>query len=228
MKINRLSLIEGSKKATGLAVVIDVFRAFTTAAYAVANGATKVIPVGELDEAFRLHELHPGSVLMGERGGKKIPGFDYGNSPYEIKDVDFTGRTVIQTTSAGTQGMVNARGADEIIAGSFVMADAIAGYIKEKNPATVSLVAMGSEGVVKAPEDEALAEYLEARLKGEEPDFQAMKKHIRSHPQGAKFFDPKQPTFVEGDFHCAMDINRFSFCLRVEKGDPPYLARVYR
>jgi 2-phosphosulfolactate phosphatase len=225
LEIIRLSLVEGSKKARGLTVVIDVFRAFTTAAYVMANGAERIHPVGSLEEAFRLRELHPGWVLMGERGGKKVPGFDYGNSPYEVSGVDFTGRTVVQTTSAGTQGIVNARSADEILLGSFVMADAVVEYIKTKNPETVSLVAMGWGGRVKSPEDESLAEYIEKRLSGLEPDFASMKQRIREHPQGAKFFDPEQPDFMEGDFHCAMDLNRFAFCLRVVPGDPPSVEK---
>ena len=225
MEILRLSLVEGSKEARGLTVVIDVFRAFTTAAYVMANGAERIHPVGSLEEAFRLRELHPDWVLMGEREGKKVPGFDYGNSPYEVSGVDFTGRTVVQTTSAGTQGIVNAVGAEEILLGSFVMADAIVEYIKRKNSETVSLVAMGWGGRVKSPEDESLAEYIEKRLSGLEPDFASMKQRIREHPQGAKFFDPEQPEFVEGDFHCAMDLNRFGFCLRVVPGDPPSVEK---
>lgn len=225
MEILRLSLVEGSKKARGLTVIIDVFRAFTTAAYVMANGAERIHPVGSLEEAFRLRELHPDWVLMGERGGKRVPGFDYGNSPYEVSHVDFTGRTVVQTTSAGTQGIVNAVGADEILLGSFVTADAVVEYIKSRNPETVSLVAMGWGGRVKSPEDEGFAEYVEMKLGGLEPDFESMKKRIREHPQGEKFFDPEQPEFVEGDFHCAMDLNRFGFCLRVVPGDPPSVEK---
>lgn len=225
MEILRLSLVEGSKEARGLTVVIDVFRAFSTAAYVMANGAERIHPVGSLEEAFRLRELHPDWLLMGERGGRKVPGFDYGNSPYEVSGVDFTGRMVVQTTSAGTQGIVNAVGAEEILLGSFVMADAIIEYITRKNPEIVSLVAMGWGGRVKSPEDESLAEYIEKRLSGLEPDFASMKQRIREHPQGAKFFDPEQPEFVEGDFHCAMDLNRFSFCLRLVRGDPPYMEK---
>ena len=225
MEVLRLSLVEGSKKARGLTVVIDVFRAFTTAAFVMANGATRIHPVGSLEEAFRLRELHPGWILMGEREGKKVPGFDYGNSPYEVSRVDFTGRTVVQTTSSGTQGIVIASGADEILLGSFVMADAIVDYIHRKNPETVSLVAMGWGGRVKSPEDESLAEYIEERLNGLEPDFASIKQRIRVHPQGAKFFDPGQPEFVEGDFHLAMALNRFGFCLRVVPGEPPSVEK---
>ena len=206
-------------------MVIDVFRAFTTDAYIMANGAERIYPVATIEEAFELKKQHPAWILIGEREGRQVSGFDYGNSPYDVKDIDFTGFTVIQTTSAGTQGLFNAYGADEILPGSFVMAEAIIDYIKARNPETVSLVAMGWGGKEIAPEDESLAEYIELRLLGREPDFPSMKARIRSHPQGAKFFDPAQPLFKEGDFHCAMDLNRFSFCLRLVKAEQPYIVK---
>ena len=228
MEVKRLSLIEGARQAEGLSVIIDVFRAFTTAAYVFANGAKRIHPVATLEEAFALRELHPDWILMGERGGKPVPGFDYGNSPSQVKGVDFTGRVVVQSTSAGTQGIVSASGADEILPGSFVMADAIVEYIQRWRPEVLSLVAMGWNGVEKSPEDELLAEYIETKLKGGEPDFQAYVQQIRSHPQGAKFFDPSRPEFSEEDFYCAMDLNRFSFCLKVVPGSPLTIVRCDR
>ena len=225
MDIRRLSLVEGAAQARGLAVIIDVFRAFTTAAYVMANGAKRIIPVGTVEEAFELKCTNQGVVLMGERGGKQVQGFDYGNSPHEIRDVDFTGVTVVQTTSAGTRGLMLAGNADEVLPGSFVMADAITEYIRKKSPQVVSLVAMGWGGAEKSPEDELLAEYIEMRLNGEEPEFDAMKYKIRRHPQGAKFFDKTQEMFVEGDFHAAMDINKFNFCLRLVLGKPSYMVK---
>lgn len=225
VKIKRLSLVEGARQATGLAVIIDVFRAFTTDAYIMANGAERIYPVATVEEAFKLKERHPDWILIGEREGKQVPGFDFGNSPYDVKEIDFTGRTIIQTTSAGTQGLFNAYDADEILPGSFVMADAIVDYIEARGPDTVSLVAMGWSGHEKSPEDESLAEYIELKLKGLEPDFSSMKAIIRAHPQGAKFFDPTQPLFREADFHCAMDLNRFKFCLRLVKAGQPYIVK---
>ena len=57
--------------------------------------------------------------------------------------MDFTGKTVVQTTSAGTQGLVSAKGADEIVTGSFVNADAVTAYIKQRKPDVVSLPKQG-------------------------------------------------------------------------------------
>lgn len=215
MRIERLSLISGARRARGLVVVIDVFRAFTTAAYVMANGAERIILVGDLGEAFELKRLHPDWVLMGERGGRRVEGFDYGNSPFEVRDVDFTGRTVIQTTGAGTQGVVNATGTEAILLGSFVMAGAIIRRIRRTRPETVSLVAMGSRGVEPSAEDELCANYIEAALKGETLDFAEIRRRIRAAPSGAKFFDPAQPQFREEDFHMALDLDRFDFILRV-------------
>ena len=228
MIIRRLSLIEGAKRAEGLAVVIDVFRAFTTAAYIFANGAERIYPVASLEKAFSLKEENPDWILIGERDGIRVEGFDYGNSPYEVSMVDFSGKTIIQTTSAGTQGLMAAMNAEEILPGSFVMAGAIIEYIKDRSPETVSLVAMGWGGKERSTEDELFADYVEYQLKGMNPDFQAMKQKIRESSAGAKFFDPKQPQFVEGDFHCAMDINRFNFCLRLKKSETPFMVKVNR
>src|SRR3954451_19791884 len=110
MKIVIQSLLEGATRATGIVAVIDVFRAFTTAAVALANGAAKIIMVGMVEEALALRQGRVGEICMGEVGGRAPDEFDYGNSPFEIVDADFTGKTIIQRTSAGTQGIVAASG----------------------------------------------------------------------------------------------------------------------
>jgi len=218
-EIRRLSTVSGAREARGLAVIIDVFRAFTSAAHVMANGAERIVPVLTVEESFRLKEQHPDWLQIGEQGGIRVEGFDHGNSPHEVSTADFSGRTVIQRTGAGTNGVVNARDADEIILGSFVMAGAIARYIRRAEPVVVSLVAMGDVGVEPNEEDESCAEYIEGLLKGEKPDFEEMKRRIRAAPSGAKFFDPARPHFREEDFHLAMELDRFDFVLRVERGD---------
>src|ERR1043165_663330 len=102
MQIEVLDFIAGARKAQGVAVVIDVFRAFSVACYAYARGAKRVIPVAGLEAALSLKREHPEYLTIGERGGKKVEGFDFGNSPTEISAVDVRGRTIVHTTSAGT------------------------------------------------------------------------------------------------------------------------------
>jgi 2-phosphosulfolactate phosphatase len=225
MEIRRLSLLDGARRAAGTAVIIDVFRAFTTAAFVVANGAETILPVGGVEEALMLRRNHPGWLIMGEVHGHKVPGFDYGNSPDEVSGIDFRGKTVIQRTSSGVQGILAASDADEIILGSFVLAEATVEYIKRRNPNVVSIVAMGWEGDYEAIEDELCAEYLEARLRGEHPDFSDMARRIREDPQGAKFFDRSQTTFREGDFHAAMSLDKFTFALKVDRTPPMCIGK---
>ena len=73
MHIVILDLIEGAKQARGLTVIIDVFRAFSTACYVVRNGASEIIPVGDVELAYQLKEENSDCVLMGERKGKILP-----------------------------------------------------------------------------------------------------------------------------------------------------------
>lgn len=175
--------------------------------------------MGSLEEAFRLKRLNPDWILMGERDGWRVEGFDYGNSPYEIRDVDFTGKTVIQTTGAGTQGVVRARGAEEIILASFVTAGATIKYIGRTQPRLLSIVAMGSQGVEPSLEDELCADYIEMGLKGVRLDFEELKRRIRSSPSGAKFFDPSQPQYRPEDFYMALELDRFNFILKASRGE---------
>ena len=218
MEIKILSLIEGAKQAKGLTVIIDVFRAFTVEAYLSKNNAEKIIPVSKTEFAFEYRKNHPDAILCGERGGKIVEGFDYGNSPSQVENVDFTGKTVIHTTSAGTQGIANAVNADEIIGGSLVTAKAIAKYIKQKNPEFVSLVGMGLAGERPTDEDMLCAEYIKSLI--EEHPFNDMEERIEKikYTDGAKFFDPKQQNiFPERDFHLSTDYDTFGFIIRLTK-----------
>jgi len=215
MKIITKSLIEGSKKAKGLTVVIDVLRAFTTDAYIANNGAEKIILVGSVEDAFKIKKDNPDYILIGERNGIKIQGFDCGNSPAEVNNIDFTNKTVIQTTSAGTQGVVNAKDADEIVLGNFVCLQAIVNYIKKVNPSIVTIVAMGEKGIEKTDEDELCAQAIRNLLLGNNTDFEKIKMNLQNAESAIKFFDISKSEFNEEDFHLAMDFNKFDFILKV-------------
>ncbi|MFZ7103831.1 MAG: 2-phosphosulfolactate phosphatase [Peptococcaceae bacterium] len=217
MRIKMLELIEGAKKAQGLTVIIDVFRAFSVACYIINNGARYIIPVGDINIAYDLKKANSDFVLIGERQGKKQPGFDYGNSPAEIESVSFIGKSIIQTTGAGTQGIVNAHNADEIITGSFVNAQAIIDYIKFKKPEIISLVCMGNAGVVSSSEDTLCAEYIESGLENRQMDFNNIVKYLERYESSQKFFNHETHWAPEKDFKLCLSLNRFDFVLRVEK-----------
>src|SRR5690348_7802420 len=144
MEISIHSLLDGATRAIGTVAVIDVFRAFTTAAVALANGASSIVMVRTVEEALALRESGIGEICMGEFRGRAPDGFNFGNSPYEISTVDFRGQTIIQRTSAGTQGIVEATTrADRLYAGSLVTAEATVRAILSGSPDQISLVAMG-------------------------------------------------------------------------------------
>ena len=110
----------------GAIVAIDVLRAFTTAAYAFGAGADAIHLVGTVDEARQLKADHPSWLAMGEDHGRRVDGFDFSNSPVEVAAHDLTGRTIVQRTSAGTQGVVAAQAATRLWCASLVCASATA------------------------------------------------------------------------------------------------------
>ncbi len=221
MEIRILQLLEGAREARGLAVIIDVFRAFSVACYVSRNGAESIIPVGDIEHASWLKQAHPDYILMGERGGKQQPGFDFGNSPSQIEHVDFTGKTVVHTTSSGTQGLVNARDADEVITGSFVNAGAIAAYAAAKQPEIVSLVCMGIAGRQKSDEDTLCASYIRDCLEGKAVNFKRIVAHLKHGEAGSAFFDPQKEWMPERDFELCLTLDRFAFVLKasMRKGE---------
>ncbi|MFW5885537.1 MAG: 2-phosphosulfolactate phosphatase [Halanaerobium sp.] len=218
MKIKTFKFLEGAAKAEGLTVIIDVFRAYTTAAYLFANQAEKIFIVSKVETARRLKEELANPVLIGERKGIKIEDFDFNNSPYFISQHNFEGKEVVLSTSAGTKGIIAAKNAAEIITGSFVNIKATAEYIIKKDPEIVSLVAMGNNGVTEAAEDNLYAQELEKILKGEKNLTEAeIKKKLRS-PAGDRFFkEETQSEMPKEDFDYSLRINKFDFIIKAEK-----------
>ena len=241
MDIKVLELIDGAKQAEGLTVVIDVFRAFSLEAYLMDQGAERIYPIGEMEEAFAMKREHPDWLLFGERGGAKVEGCDFGNSPSSVAGMDLSGRSIIHSTSAGTQGIVNAAGASEIITGSLVNAAAVADYIRSKNPETVSLCAMGNSGVRRANEDILCAEYIKSMLLGQtlaetlyEDDFlevfhrtgneepasltvQALADELKGNG-GEHFFDPgRQHIYPKADFELSTRCDVLNLVIRVTR-----------
>jgi 2-phosphosulfolactate phosphatase len=217
MEIRILQLLDGARQAEGLTVIIDVFRAFTVAPWLFEKGASDVIPVADVEEAFNIQRVVNDAILVGERGEKKIPGFDFGNSPSLLMPANLQHKTIVHTTSSGTQGIAGAVNASEILTGSFVNAGSIIRYIKKQQPEKVSLVCMGYACLYPTEEDTYCAEYIAAMLRKEEPPF-LMWKDIIQKTSGARFFDPTKAEWApSSDFDYCMDLNRFDFVLKAEK-----------
>lgn len=202
-------------------VVIDVFRAFSLAAYAFAKGARTIIPVAEIDAARALKALYPDALLIGERHARPLPGFDCGNSPTELSRLELRGRTLIHTTHAGTQGLTNASQADEVITGALVNAAAVVRYIQSRKPERVTIVRMGQDARENCDEDDLCAEILTRRLRGEHPDVTGVRERLRTAASAQKFFDPACDWAPEGDFELCTQVDIFDFVLQLDTALPP-------
>jgi len=217
MKIEILEFVDGAKQAKGLTVIIDVFRAFSVECYAYYTGAARVIATGETDEALKLRKEYRNAVLAGERHEKKVPGFDLGNSPTEVLQSNLTGKTMVHSTTAGTNGLVSAAGADILLAASLVNASATARYIRSINPGLLSLVAMGYGGKESALEDLLCAGYIKSLLTGSGKSFEKEISDLKNS-SGKRFFNPANLGFSPPtDFFLCTMTDRFGFVLRAER-----------
>ncbi len=209
--------------ASGAVVVIDVLRAFTTAAFAFAAGAAEIVPVASVNEAFALRARFPDALLMGEVEGLPVAGFDFGNSPAALLHEDLSGRRLIQRTSAGTQGLVASTRADALFAASAVCASATASVLQrlvlqQRAHADVTFVVTGAYVGRDGDEDAACADYLEARLGGRPFDTAELVRRVRSS-EAAEPFRASSNAFPALDLELCVDVDRFDFALVVERRD---------
>jgi len=216
MEIASLSLLDGAARARGTAVIIDVFRAATTACYVFGAGAERIIVAKSLKHAFELKKNDPSYILIGERHGLFVKGFDFGNSPSGIDGQDFSGKTVVFKTSSGTHGILKARNAHEILFTGFVNAGATVKYIRNNNNSLVSLVPMGWEGKTPTEEDELCADYLRCLLENKLGNYENLLEYLRNTESAKRFFNGN-PDFPQQDFFYSTSLDRFDYALKVLK-----------
>jgi 2-phosphosulfolactate phosphatase len=223
MEVTHTRLLEGAQTAKGVAVIIDVFRAFTCAPLLFSLGIQKSILVSTPEEAFALKEKNSQLVLIGEVGGIPIEGFDLGNSPSEILKKGtafFDGKTVVQRTSSGVQGVLMALDvADEVLPASYSLAKSTARYILSKQPPRVSIVSMGWALKHIAPEDEWCGVYIAHLLGVNDYDHNKALEEILYNQTTQKFFDPEKPHFPPEDPIICLQLNIHDFVLRASRDD---------
>lgn len=225
MDIRIESLVDGAARAAGTVVVIDVFRAFTCAAVALARGARRIVMVDDLEQARTLKAAGVGTLCMGERRGRRPDGFDFPNSPALLDAAELDGRVLIQTTSNGTAGLWAAAGnAERLYAAGLVNAAATARAVLRAAPSVVTLVAMGQYGRDRADEDELCAFYLRALLRGRSPDAAALERFL-----GSLLAPPPVELVANGHYHprdrtIAMATDRYDLAIRVRREDGLLIA----
>jgi 2-phosphosulfolactate phosphatase len=196
-------------------VVIDVLRAFTVAAYALAGGAVECRMAASVDEALALSARLPGSVVSAEVGGLPVDGIPISNSPTMIRDRDLHGRVVVQRTSSGTQAVVAATGGEQLFAGSLVVAEATARVIQGAGAELVTLVASGSDS--GHLEDEACAHYLSSLILGQPANLDELLAPLRATDRYRRFAAGEWPGMPATDVELALRPDVFDFAMPVTR-----------
>jgi 2-phosphosulfolactate phosphatase len=220
MEIRRLSLLEGAEEARGIAVIIDVFRAFSCEPVLHALGAERVLLEADVAKCLALRGQ---AVLLGELDGLPIEGFDLPNSPYFILRKGagfFRGRPAVHRSSAGVCGALAAMAqSDEVMLASFMTARATAAYVQSRRPRCVSIVAMGDHRREEVPEDLRCADYIDSLLSGRPYDHLAAIEEILGHESAQKFLRGDQPQYPREDPTLCLQRDLFDVALRAERRD---------
>ncbi len=179
-----------AREHKAVAVVVDALRASATITYLLQRGAAEVLVVKEVNEAYAYRQAHPQALLVGERGGLKVDGFDFGNSPTEIQAADVQGKQLVFTSTTGAQRLVDCLGAVAIIVGTPINASAVTRQAAalaqaESVPIVIIPAGLATDPSVVAEEDWLGATMLAARLglplhQASEQPFQQYERLIQS------------------------------------------------
>lgn len=208
--------LENCHTAQGVVILIDVLRAFSTAACAFSRGAREILLVSTVAEALALKSRLPGAKAMGEVGGLPPAGFDFGNSPTHLSGQHLWGISLIQRTGAGTQGAVRSKNAEVMLAASFVVADATVRFVSNLGASELTFVITGKFDD-RGDEDLACAEYLEERLKGNQPDPKPLMKRVFDSRDALQHLDPAETGFPLSDLDYCTQVDKFDFAMPITR-----------
>lgn len=114
-----------------IVVVVDILRATSSMTTALANGVKSIIAVASIEEC--LEYKHKGYIAAAERDGKTAEHFDLGNSPFSYMDPSFKGKTIVVTTTNGTQAITLSKAAHQVMIGSFLNKTAMVNYLAKQD-----------------------------------------------------------------------------------------------
>ncbi|MCX4851076.1 2-phosphosulfolactate phosphatase [Streptomyces sp. NBC_00893] len=192
-----------------VAVVVDVMRAFTVAAWAFAQGAEKVVLAESLDEALALKARHPDWVAI--KDGPSVAGFDTVNSPGLLRSIDLGGRTVVQKTTAGTVGALAVKEASLVLCASFVVAEATARLLRMRECDGVTFVITGEDG--RADEDLACAQYIARRATEAGTDAAEFLRRADESRAAAELTEGVRQGVHPDDVALCLELDRFPFAM---------------
>jgi 2-phosphosulfolactate phosphatase len=192
-----------------VAVVVDVMRAFTVAAWAFAQGAEKIVLAESLDEALALKARHPDWAAL--KDGPPAPGFDAVNSPGMLRSVDLGGRTVVQKTTAGTVGALAVKEASLVLCASFVVAEATARLLRTRAGGSATFVVTGEDG--QAEEDLACAQYIARRAAGTGADAADFLRRAAESRAAGELVEGVREGVHPDDVALCLELDRFPFAM---------------
>ncbi|WP_432060077.1 2-phosphosulfolactate phosphatase [Streptomyces sp. S1] len=191
------------------AVVVDVMRAFTVAAWAFGRGAERIVLAGSLEEALALKARHPDWVAL--KDGPPAPGFDAVNSPGLLRSADLGGRTVVQKTTAGTVGALAVKDASLVLCAGFVVAEATARLLRARGCDRVTFVVTGEDG--RAEEDLACARYIAGRAAGAGTDAAGFLRRAGESRAAAELREGVREGAHPDDVALCLELDRFPFAM---------------
>ncbi|MFE0677094.1 2-phosphosulfolactate phosphatase [Streptomyces sp. NPDC058867] len=204
-----------------VAVVIDVMRAYTVAAWAFARGAERIVLAGSLEEALALKDRHPEWVAL--KDGLPAPGFDAVNSPGLLRSAELAGRTVVQKTTAGTVGALAVRDASLVLCAGFVVAEATAAVLRRVGGGGVTFVVTGEDG--RAEEDLACAQYIAQRAAGHEGDAAEFLRRADTSRAAAELREGLRAGAHPDDVALCLELDRFPFAMVAAQEDSRTVLR---
>ncbi|MFE7160892.1 2-phosphosulfolactate phosphatase [Streptomyces sp. NPDC057636] len=196
-------------EAPSVAVVVDVMRAFTVAAWAFGQGAEKIVLAESLDEALALKARHPDWVAL--KDGSLAPGFDTVNSPVLLRSIDLGGRTVVQKTTAGTVGALAVKEASLVLCAGFVVAEATARLLRTRGPDNVTFVVTGEDG--RADEDLACAQYIARRATEAGTDAAEFLRRAGESRAASELTEGVRQGVHPDDVALCLELDRFPFAM---------------
>lgn len=221
--LNRLQNLPSTEDAV---VVIDVLRSFTTAAVALAKGASAIYPVEGVAAAIVLagkigHSLTVGAVV----GGDPAPGFNFGNSPSQLMRTDLAGKNIVLSTASGVCGLQRFRQARQLYAASLVCARATAEAIRTAGADEVCFIITGEWVDRDGDEDIACADYIESLLRGDQVAPEEFSQRVRNSDFGQRFMTNRWPNLPLADLELATQPDLFDFAMPVLRQEEHLLIR---
>lgn len=194
-------------------VVVDVIRAFTTAAVALESGASRLFCVESETAAHVVANQFSNALLLGEEHGRTIDGFELSNSPRDPRLKKLAGRPVVQLSRLGTRTLVSSAKAKFLLAAAATNARATAERLQRIGADEVWLVCSGQTG-----EDEACARYIRSLLHGEGPLPQHLSEKIisageRRITSWSFDSDSKDIDKFRADVLSCANVDRFNFAM---------------